>query len=204
MAERENGKKQITENYERQKGQYLAEGYKECQEVISIVKANVMTFATAGPFAVLGMILWIFIGRYDARGFRGYDIVWFFVLLMLSVFIHEVLHGVGWSIWTRQKWKSIYLGVMWSSLTPYCHCKEPLSPRHYLFGALMPFGVLGIGIYILAVIMGSNLLLMLSLCNILCAGGDTTIACMLWKYLDRQDCYILDHPTDCGFVAFVR
>lgn len=204
MAERERGKRQITENYEWQKGKYLAEGYEERREVISIAKANVMTFVTAGPFAVLGMILWILAGRYEPRAFLRIDIVWFLVLFMLSVFIHEVLHGVGWSIWTRQKWKSIYLGVMWEYLTPYCHCKEPISPQNYLCGVLMPFGVLGIGIYILAVIMGSNLLLMLSLCNILCAGGDTTIACMLWKYLSRQDCYILDHPTDCGFVAFVR
>ncbi len=55
MAERERGKRQITENYERQKGKYLAEGYEERREVISIAKANVMTFVTAGPFAVLGM-----------------------------------------------------------------------------------------------------------------------------------------------------
>jgi len=52
---------------------------------------------------------------------------------------------------------------------------------------------------------GSVLRLSLGLFNILAAGGDTTIACMLLRYLKYDKCcYILDHPTDCGFVAFVK
>lgn len=204
--EKKSGREQITENYERQKQRYLENGYEECQEVISIVKANIMAFVTAGPFAVLEILLWIFIRRKEPAVFSLYDMnyVLLFLLFLASIFVHEVLHGVGWGIWTKQKIKSIYLGIMWAYLTPYCHCKELLTPKCYLCGVLMPFGVLGIGTYILAAVMGSNLLLLLSVYNILCAGGDTTIACMLWKYLGRQDCYILDHPTDCGFVAFVK
>lgn len=49
------------------------------------------------------------------------------------------------------------------------------------------------------------MLFLLSLVNILSAGGDTTIACMELKYLKQDEkCYILDHPTNCGFVAFVK
>ncbi len=198
-------KQQIIANYEEQKQRYLEEGYEEKSEVISVLKANVMAFVTAGPFVILGVLLWILAKRHGTITGHIYDSILFLLLFLLTVFIHEVLHGVGWSLSTKKKWKSIYLGMMWEYLTPYCHCKEPLTPRQYLIGGLMPFAVLGIGLYVVAFITGSHMLLALGLLNILCAGGDTTIACMLFKYLKQNgNCYILDHPTECGFVAFIK
>ncbi|MEO2238038.1 DUF3267 domain-containing protein [Dorea sp. YH-dor226] len=200
-------KQKIIENYERQKQQYLEAGYEERQETISIVRANVMAFVTAGPFVVLGLILWFCIRPLSKEGnfVLGNQAVCFLVLFLVCIFVHELLHGVGWVFWTQNKWKSIYLGMMWEYLTPYCHCKEPLGPGQYLVGGLAPFAVLGIGMYLAALVSSSILLLSLSLFNILAAGGDTTIACMLFRYLKYDKCcYILDHPTDCGFVAFVK
>ena len=43
--------------------------------------------------------------------------------------------------------------------------------------------------------------MILSLMNILSAGGDTTIGLLLLKY---KDGLFIDHPTDCGFVAFTE
>lgn len=196
-------KQKIIDNYEQQKRYYTENGYIEKSEIISVFRANVMAFVTAGPFVILGIILWIMFKRSETV--PGYNILLFFILFFASIFIHEVLHGVGWSLWTEGKWKSIYLGIMWEYLTPYCHCKEPLRPKKYLFGVLLPFVVLGIGLYIVAFITGSRMIYILSLLNIFCAGGDTTIACMELKYLKRSAaCYILDHPTDCGFLAFLK
>ena len=98
-------------------------------------------------------------------------------LFLVTAYIHEVLHGVGWCLGTKKKWKSIYIGMMWSSLTPYCHCKEPLEPGKYLIGCLLPGTLLGLGIYLAAFLTGSNVLLWLSLLNVLGAGGDLLIAC---------------------------
>lgn len=199
-------KQKIISNYEEQKAYYLKEGYAETQEVISVVRANVMAFVTAGPFAILEIIIWIC--RRKKLEFDISDIgsiLLFMALFIASIFIHELLHGVGWQFFTRGKWKSIHFGVMWDSQTPYCHCKEALKPKQYLIGALMPFMVLGVGMYIAALLSGSLMLFILSVINVLCAGGDTTIACMEFKYLKQGGmCYILDHPTDCGFVAFVK
>ena len=39
-------KQQIIDNYEMQREKYLAEGYEEKQEVISVIKANIMAFVT--------------------------------------------------------------------------------------------------------------------------------------------------------------
>lgn len=195
----------IIANYEMQKEKFLTAGYEERQETISVLKANLMAFVTAGPFAVLWFIIWILAQKQGEGLFGVRDILLFWIFLLILIFVHELLHGIGWVKWTENKWQSIYLGVMWDLLTPYCHCKEPLKPKQYLYGGLMPFLVLGMGMFVLALITGNHVIFLLSVLNTLCAGGDTTIACMLFKYLKYRDhCYILDHPTKCGFAAFVK
>lgn len=195
----------IIADYEMQKQKLLAAGYEERKEIISVLKANLMVFVTAGPFAVVQFIIWM-LAKKQAEGFFGIrDMLLFWGTFLILIFIHELLHGIGWMKWTENKWQSIYLGMMWDSLTPYCHCKEPLKPRHYLMGGLTPFLVLGIGMFVLALVTGNHVIFLLSVLNTLSAGGDTTIACMLFKYLKyEEDCYILDHPTECGFIAFVK
>lgn len=196
--------KEILENYEQQKKLFLQAGYVEQQETVTIVKANIMAVVTAGPFAAAEVLVWILYGQNFLKDFSIWDIVWYLALFMLSIFIHELLHGIGWGFWAKQGFKSIHLGIMREYATPYCHCKEPLKPGQYLFGCVLPFLVLGIGFFIPAIAAGSPLLLLLCVSNVLSAGGDTTIAIMLKKYLGRRECYILDHPEQCGFVAFFK
>ena len=195
-------KQRIIDNYEVQREKYLEEGYVEKQEIISVLKANIMALVTAGPFVLAGLLLWFTREReYQYWGFKGS--VGFCVMFLLLIVVHEMLHGLGWSIFAKKRWKSMYFGVMWDSLTPYCHCKEPLRPGAYFFGGLLPFLVLGIGMYIAAWVSGSSIVWALSLFNILAAGGDITPMCMLVKYLGKN-AVILDHPTECGFIAFER
>lgn len=196
-------KQKIIDNYEQQQSSYLQQGYEEKQEVISILKANVMAFAIAGPLAVLGFILWITLKPDQKIGMGLESAILFLLLFFVLIFVHEIIHGIGWSAGAKSRWKSIYIGIMWDSMTPYCHCREPLTPGKYLTGVLAPAGVLGVGFYILALITDSNLLLWLSMFNLLAAGGDLTIAIPVFKYMGKK-VLILDHPTDCGFVAFVK
>lgn len=202
MAKREKispAKQRIIDNYEMQRQMLIKEGYEERLEIISILKANLMVFVTALPLVIAGIVFWGVTKKHGAFSFSIFDGIWFLLLYFGTMFLHEVLHGLGWSIWTKEGWKSIFLGVMWESLTPYCHCKEPLTPGKYMFGGLLPFVVLGIGLYVLAFSTDSLLLLWLSLFNILGAGGDLAIMLHVFKY---RKAYLLDHPTECGFAAF--
>ena len=78
---------------------------------------------------------------------------------------------------------------------------KPLTFGKYLLGGLMPFLVLGLGLFLVALFAKNEMLLLCSLYNILCAGGDTTIACILLKH---RHAVIIDHPTECGFWAFEK
>ena len=198
-------KQKIIANYKEQKKIYLEEGYKECPETFSVLTANLMAFVVTAPFMMIAVGGWVLTGGFRKSGYYEMNLLLVFALMIASIFIHELLHGTGWIGISGKSWKSIYIGVMWESLTPDCHCKEPLSPREYFVGAVMPFVVLGAGTYLLALATGSFMFFLLSLFNTVSAGGDLLIVCKEFKYLKQnENCLILDHPEDCGFIAFIK
>ena len=193
-------KQMLIDNYEKQKAEFVRKGYRESSEVFSVAKANIMVFVTSFPIALILILLWILADR-GPIWTKDLNYVLVLALFLVTAYIHEVLHGVGWCLGTKKKWKSIYIGMMWSSLTPYCHCKEPLEPGKYLIGCLLPGTLLGLGIYLAAFLTGSNVLLWLSLLNVLGAGGDLLIA---WYARRYRTGYVLDHPTGCGFIIYQK
>lgn len=195
----------IFDNYIRIREELINEGYREENSFISILKANLLAFLTAAPFAVVFLFIYSFIwkGFYvEIKSPYGLIVGWLF--LLLSIPVHEFLHGFTWQFFCKERWKSIKFGVFWSKLTPYCHCKEALKVKEYLIALLMPFLVLGIIPGILSIILESPFMLLFSAFSILGAGGDTTIAIKLFKYRKDKSALILDHPTECGFVAFEK
>lgn len=196
----DNKKQMLMDNYERQRTEFVQRGYRESSEVFSVAKANAMVFVTSVPVAAVLLLLWILTGRGPlwTKDLNGFLLL---VVFLVTAFIHEVLHGVGWSLGAKKGWKSIHIGMMWSSFTPYCHCREPLEPGKYIFGGVLPGAVLGLGIYLAAFIAGSSFLLWLSLLNVVGAGGDLLI---VWYARRYRKGYILDHPTECGFIIFQK
>lgn len=197
------------DNFNERREVLLKEGYNETAQTISILKANLMAFVTAGPLALLCGVAYIVRWRHYFVGgsfnFRSLLIgyLFFMLLLVVSIFIHEGLHGLVWGLFCKEKYKSIHISMNWRMLTPYCHCKEPLCFSSYILGGLAPLIVLGFGTFAASMFIRSSLLIFLSAMNILCAGGDTTVACMLLKYR-KKDAVIIDHPTDCGFYAYTK
>ena len=192
------------ENTRRLSEQLATEGYVEKPAVISIVKANIMAFVTAGPIALaFGIAFWLMNRDVELwRAFGKYSL-WYCLLLILTTVIHEGLHGLGWVTFCKEKWKSIRFGVMWDSLTPYCHCKEALSVWQYYIGLFLPLLVLGIGISTASLLTHNALLMFVGVTNIVMAGGDTTIAWLLTRFIGKK-AKILDHPNQCGCMAFVK
>ena len=185
MLDKKRDKKQERiENFESQREKMKKAGYKESSGIISVLRANVLAFATAGPICIAAYILYFI--RWGESG---------------AIFVHELLHGLGWSLNCKDGWKSIAFGVMWSSLTPYCHCREPLKFGSYSVGLYLPFCVLGLGLFAVSMIVPNNTVFLLAVLNMLSAGGDLTIGCYLLKH---KNGLILDHPTDCGFISFEK
>ena len=126
--------------------------------------------------------------------------VLFLVLMIVGIVVHELIHGITWACFAPSGWRSISFGVMWKMLTPYCHCSEPMRPRPYIIGALMPLIVLGIIPAVISLIIGSLFLLVWCVVFISAAGGDIWMAWLLAK--ESSDCTVLDHPSEAGFYVF--
>ncbi len=196
-------KRERLNDYQEQYGRLIAEGYTAKDRTISVLKANVMALVTAGPFAVLAVVLYL--NKWGGNAF-SFDVnlvsVGLFVLaFIVSIPLHEALHGFAWSLVAKNGWKSIRFGILRPSYTPYCHCKEPLGFWAYLFGALTPFLALAVGAFLSSYASGSLFWLLFSVVHFIAAGGDTTLVCMMLPYTKAQ---FLDHPSECGFTAFVE
>ncbi|MDE5737127.1 MAG: DUF3267 domain-containing protein [Oscillospiraceae bacterium] len=178
---------------------------------VSILKANILALVIALPFMILfiGLFLILHSEINDIKElfeiFKSSKCLVIIIAMIISIPVHEFLHGLGWHLFCQKSWNSIQFGVMWESITPYCYCSEAVSLGQYYIGLLSPFIVLGIVISIIAICIGSISWLIIGLYNILLAGGDLTIACILLKYIkNKANKKILDHPSECGCVVFLK
>lgn len=195
------------ENHKKVCAELEAQGYKRREETISIVKANVLAFATAGPIALVFIALFVIFGNFsfDSGDFFNSSVLFliFALATFISIPVHEGIHGLGWVVSCKNKFKSIEFGFIAEKLTPYCHCREALPVGRYYLGLLAPLVILGIIPSVISIFTGNLLLLAIGVINILSAGGDTTIGCLIFKYIGKNT-LLADHPSECGCVAFEK
>ena len=89
-------KQMIIDNYEKQRAEFVRKGYRESSEVFSVAKANIMVFVTSFPIALILILLWILADR-GPIWTKDLNYVLVLALFLVTAYIHEVLHGVGWS-----------------------------------------------------------------------------------------------------------
>lgn len=119
-----------------------------------------------------------------------------FLVMILGIVVHELIHGIIWARYAEKGFKSIKFGVLWKMLTPYCHCKEPLLVKHYILGAIMPAIILGLIPAIYSIIMGNIGLLLFGVFFTMTACGDFLVINVLRK--EKMDSLVQDHPSEVG------
>ena len=193
------------EAFEQARVELEAQGYRMHPLVISVVSANMGALATALPLDVALGAGFFLLHPFGSVSFQLADLLFAFLAFVVLTVVHELVHGLTWSLFAKSGWKSVSFGVIWKYLTPYCTCNEALSRRAYIVGALMPTLVLGILPVLAAYATGSLFLLVVGLLMILGGGGDLTIVLKMLRFKpDGGEVLYLDHPYECGLVAFVR
>ena len=206
MADKEKLAKERMEEYTQLREKLTAEGYTEHKAVISILKANVVGCAIALPLIILFSLLFVILAlEKDTTIFDSIvrNEMFLFLTIIVSIPIHELLHGAGWILFCKDGRKSINFGFMWKSLTPYCHCSEALRLAHYYIGLIAPFFFLGIIPCVVSLFNGSVFLLLFGFFGIIGAGGDLAIGCTIFKYIGKN-ALLLDHPSECGCAVFTK
>ena len=194
-------------HFEEVKEAHIRDGYAVKELTIGIVKANVYAILMALPLCLVTVIpfIWVNRGKLYFEGNPLVSMVLYVIVLAVLIVVHELIHGLTWSIFAEDHFKSIEFGFMKEYMTPYCTCTVPLKKGAYIAGALMPLVILGIIPSVIAIFTGSFFLLAIGFVMILSAGGDIMIVLKLLSYKSgAADVLIYDHPTQAGSVIFER
>ena len=185
------------------------ENYKKEKLTIDLVKANLFGLIVMIPIILVYGIPFYLIHVKNSASFNiteilesikpiaifGYSAL-FFIVFIVGVILHELIHGITWAIFAKKGFKSIKFGVIWKMLTPYCHCKEPLSVKHYILGAIMPAIVLGFIPAIYGLVFGNFVILIFGAFFTLAAAGDFLIINLIRK--ENWNSLVQDHPSEVG------
>jgi hypothetical protein len=122
---------------------------------------------------------------------------WLFVLILVGVVLHELIHGICMAASAGGGWKTISFGFSTKAIAPYTHCNESLTPCAYRISLAMPGFLLG-GIPILTSWFTGNILfLFFGILFCWAASGDAII---LWMSRKITGGVLQDHPDQIGFV----
>jgi hypothetical protein len=102
------------------------------------------------------------------------------LLVWLAIFIpgiilHELIHGIFFVIYSKNKWKSIKFGFVLKKGVAYCTCLEPIKIKHFIVAGIMPGILLGILPAIISEIIGNLPLLFIGIVFTMGAIGDLYI-----------------------------
>ena len=172
---------------------------------ISEGKANLFSFLFFIPIFLITWVPYYFIWDLDFVINKNniynflYGLIGCIIAFIISIVLHELIHGFVWSRFTKNGWKSIKIGIVWKSLLPFCHCYEPLKAYQYRLGLVMPTIILGIIPVIYSLITGSFDLLFYGFLMLLGGVGDIIVFFMMSKV--KSDSIIKDHPSKMGFIV---
>ena len=200
----EDEKKRL-KDFEELADRMVQQGYCRVELAVSIIKANWFAILLLIPLFVVGGGLFYLKNRGLGDERLISSLLIFFGAYLVLIVVHELIHGVSWSLFAEHHWKDIAFGFMKQYMTPYCSCRVPLSKGQYIFGALMPLILLGIVPMLVGILIGSWLITLLGIVMADAAAGDILIVWNLLKYRsEAKEIVYMDHPTQAGGVVFEK
>ena len=185
-----------------------AKGLEARLERISIITANVFGVLVMIISAAIGYGLFVLVNGKDAFDYSrlfGFDFPWgimFFMLMyILSIFVHEFIHGFFWHFACEKKWGSIDFGFNAKLVTPYCHCREALTVKRYFWGSIAPTLFLGVLPIALGIVIPNLFLVTFGVIGVVGGCGDIMV---IWTLRKHKDCMLFDHPHEVGYAYFVE
>lgn len=188
--------------FQKMKVALLQEGYKEKDVTFTAKKATALGLLYSLPFIMILILIYRFllVGRAHLTEITVPSFyLTFFAIVVITVMIHELLHGIGWAFSSGNGWNVVRFNI--SALMPSCTCKSVLEKRQYLIGALLPLIVLGTVSVLFLVIYPGTISFLTMIVNFVAAGADLIIAFNVSK---EENSLIVDHPIEAGYIAFYK
>lgn len=182
--------------------------YEEVLKTFSIHKASILAIRVLGVLVIVLGIPFIFLhinkfstyfSNFNMLSFLK-DGALFLLFIIIGIVLHELIHGLTWVLFVKERFRAIRFGIMWEYLTPYCHCNVPLRLKHYIVGALMPAIILGVVPTIYAFFSGNIILFWLGIYFTVAASGDFLITYLLKD--ENSNSYVVDHDSLPGCTVY--
>lgn len=94
-----------------------------------------------------------------------------FILYIVIMITHELLHGFSYYIHGGEKDKIVFGAALEKGIL-YCLCKQNISRKNILWSSMYPLIFIGVITYIIGLIFNLPILAMLSMLNLSGCGGD--------------------------------
>jgi hypothetical protein len=147
---------------------------------VSLLAANFLMVFFALPAVLIlgGVYAWIWGAHRFVWALQG-NYLAHVVAVLAGIVAHEAIHGLTWKIVARKPAGAITFGMNWKLLTPYAHCREPMTTRAYRIGAVMPLLLLGLLPALVGIAGGQPAVMLFGLFFTFAAGGDMLILWLL-------------------------
>ena len=125
----------------------------------------------------------------------------FFIYMILWLFLHEILHGIGFGIYKNVNKKNIVFGIALEKGIFYCMCKQNIKRKIILTSLLFPITIIGIITLIIGMIINNFTLIFLSILNIVSSIGDIV---MIIYFIRVKDVTYLDLDDITSFTVLSK
>ena len=191
------------ERFEKYAEDLKRQGFARRDLTVGMGKANRFAIILTIALLAIGVGLYFLVNH--KLELSGMNPLIFVVIVVVLIVLHELIHGVCWSVFTPHHFRDIEFGIMRPSMTPYCVCLIPLKREHHIFGTVMPLVVLGIIPMIVGIAVGNPDVLLIGVIMSVSAAGDILIIKNLLAYKSSaREVVYMDHPTEAGGVVFER
>lgn len=133
--------------------------------------------------------------------FNEANILLFFCLYFVWIFVHELLHYIGFIMDKKVNNRNVVMGVLLEKSICYCMCKQLISKRRILISLVMPFLFIGIITLITGIFINDIYLILLSIMNISGCSGDIVMFIFAIKLPNDIKYYDLDDPTSFNIMT---
>lgn len=168
--------------------------------VVKINKVNLYSL----PCIVIGTPLFIIVYRYfHGTGLREildgnpHLLMVLVLVILVMIILHELIHGMFFSLFAKRGTKSIKFGIIWSKFAPYCHCTDTITAKQYRIVLLMPTLLLGVLPTLTGFVIG-NFIIFFSGVMLIWGGIGDIIAYSLTRKVPGS-ALLIDHPKEVGF-----
>ena len=157
-------------------------------------QATIYLIAIAVISVALHYSIWGFTWNLSIMAFLKFSIFNF-----IGIILHELIHAIAFIVIGKAKISNVKFGIIWKTLTPYAHCKIPLSMRAYKVSLLLPVIITGFIPLFIGLYMNSLLTTLVSVFLIAGGIGDWFVFQKLRPFTNNA--VVIDHPSEIGCIV---